>query len=82
MLWGGQDERRHQLAHQLRLDAYALVANYNVHHLRQIGAVHLWRQAKSENPTSFSYACDLVSESARQSAHVLEQSPRPTQESQ
>lgn len=42
VLWGGQDERRHQLAHQLRLDAYALVANYNVHYLRQIGAVHLW----------------------------------------
>ena len=46
VLRGGQHKRRHQLADELRLDLYALVAHHNVHHLCQVGAVHLQGQCK------------------------------------
>lgn len=56
----GQHQRGHELADEPRLDVHALVAHHDVHHLRQIGAVHLRGkgdgkgQRYTTNPAAFS----------------------------
>lgn len=42
MLRGRQHQRRHELGDEGRLDVHALVAHHYVHHLRQVGTVHLF----------------------------------------
>ena len=60
VLGRGQHQCGHELADEPRLDVHALVAHHDVHHLRQIGAVHLRGkgngkgQGYTTNPAAFS----------------------------